>query len=337
MHSSSTAEQPPLQGRIDTHSHVVPPMYRKWLEGNRGYRGPYVDWDREAAADYLDRNGIATAIMSTSAPGLWIPGGDDRGQARALARGINEFCAEVVRDDPAHFGFFATLTLPDVDGCIAEATYAFNELRADGVVLMTNTDGRYLGSPEWDPLLEFLDQHHAVVFVHPTAPPGPPVPGISPGVADFLADSVRAAVNLVKKDCLSRFPNITFVLSHGGGYLPYAALRIARMALPETPQDDALAQLRRFYFDTALTSGPYALPALLSFAHPDHLVFGSDWPYASIADAVAFTERLDAYPASASQKHAINRGNAELLFPRFASAPARAMHDLARAASPPSE
>ena len=271
----------------------------------------------EAAAEHIDRNGIATAILSVSTPGAHVAGDDDQGARRGIARELNDYCAEVVREDPSRFGFFATLTLPDLDGSLVEAEYAFDELDADGVVLMTNTDGVYLGSGECDPLLELLDQREAVVFIHPTAPAGPGVPGVSPGVVDFLADSVRTAVSLIKGNCLQRFPRIKFVLSHGGGYLPYAALRIARMALPGQPQEQALGSLQGFYFDTALTSGPYALPSLLSFADPAHVTFGSDWPYAPLEDAAAFTDRLDAYPLSDGQIDAINRGNAEQLFPRL--------------------
>ena len=308
-----------MKGRIDTHAHVVPPVYRKFLEQNPAYHGPYVDWSKDAAAEYFERTGVATAIVSVSTPGARIAAGDDPGDTRRIARLVNEFSAELARDDPVRFGFFATLTLPDVDGAIAEAEYSLGELNADGVVLMTNTDGIYAGAPEWDPLLEYLDQRGTVVYLHPSGPAGPGVPGVTPGVSDFLADTVRGAVNLTRNGCLLRYPKLRFLLSHGGGFLPYAALRIARMALPAVPQEEALAQLQSFYFDTALTSGPFALPALLAFAADTHVTFGSDWPYAAIADAAAFTDRLDAYPLTQDQAEAVNRGNAELLFPRLAS------------------
>ena len=144
------------------------------------------------------------------------------------------------------------------------------------------------------------------------------MPGVSSGVTDFLADTVRSAVCMITNGCLLRYPNLKVLLSHGGGYLPYAALRIARMALPGVPHVEALAQLQRFYFDTALTAGPFGLPALLAFAPDTHVTFGSDWPYAATPDAAAFTDRLDAFGLAPEQRRAIDRGNAELLFPRLA-------------------
>ncbi|MFE2477921.1 hypothetical protein [Streptomyces sp. NPDC059389] len=66
-------------------------------------------------------------------------------------------------------GNFAVLPLPDVDGALAEAAHA---LDADGVMVLSNAHGRYLGDPEPEPLWAELDARAAVVLVHPTAPPG---------------------------------------------------------------------------------------------------------------------------------------------------------------------
>jgi predicted TIM-barrel fold metal-dependent hydrolase len=303
--------------RIDTHTHVVPPFYERWLREHPRYRGPYVPWSPATAIEHFDRLGIATGILSVSTPGSRIDAGDEPAATRELARRLNDYTADVVRAAPDRYGFFATLPLPDVDHALAEAAYALDELHADGVVLMTNTDGVYLGDPRWDPLLDYLDGRGAVVFAHPTGHTTPGLDGVSAGVIDFLADTVRAAVNLARHDCPRRYPRIRFLLAHGGGYLPYAALRIARMALPGLPRDEALGVLRRFGFDTALTAGPYALPSLLAFAAGDHVTYGSDWPYCPIDDAIAFTERLDAYPIGGDLAYSINRGNAERLFPRL--------------------
>ena len=93
-------------------------------------------------------------------------------EARLRAREVNEYSAEVVAARPERFGFFATLTLPDVEGALAEARYALDTLLADGIVLLANNDGRYLGDPGFEPLLEFLHHRRAVVFIHPGELPG---------------------------------------------------------------------------------------------------------------------------------------------------------------------
>ena len=77
------------------------------------------------------------------------------------------------------------------------------------------------------------------------------------------------------------------------------------------------ARLRRFYFDLALSSSPYALPSLLAFADPARITFGSDWPFATKARSWHFARLLDEYPLTPEQRHAIDRGNAEQLFARL--------------------
>jgi predicted TIM-barrel fold metal-dependent hydrolase len=167
--------------------------------------------------------------------------------------GSNEAAAECVKDHPNRFGLFATLTLPDVDGALQAASYAFDELSADGIVLLANSRGNYLGNPGFDPLMAELDRRGAIVFVHPTELPGPAAPGIPPFAADFLLDTTRAAFHLVRNDVPSRYPDIKFILAHAGGFVPYAAHRLALTIAEATRRDlpQVLDAFRSFYFDTA--------------------------------------------------------------------------------------
>jgi predicted TIM-barrel fold metal-dependent hydrolase len=233
--------------------------------------------------------------------------------AGALATSLRD---AVVRERPDRFGLFATLTLPDVDGAIAEAHYAFDHLQADGVVLLANVGGRYLGDPAFDRLFAMLDEREAVVFVHPSDLPGPAIDGAPPYAADFLLDTTRAAITLVTSGTLTRYPKLRIILSHGGGFLPYAAYRIATLFHDSSPET-GLALLRRFYFDVALSSSPAALPSLCAFADPSHITFGSDSPYAPDAIASWMGGMADAYPFASDVRYAIDRGNAEMLFPRL--------------------
>lgn len=305
-----------LPARIDTHHHIVPPAYAAWLERRGVSAGglPIPAWSEQGALDLMDAAGIETGIFSVSTPGVHL--GDDA-EARQMARRVNEFAADVAARYPRRFGFFATLTLPDVEGAIAEAAYAFDVLKADGVVLLANVRGGYLGDASIEPLMAELDRRRAVVFVHPSELPAPPLPGIPPFAADFLLDTTRAAINIARAGWLERFAGLKIILSHGGGFVPYAAERIARICAPGGSSEDGIARLRRFYFDTALSSSRYALPSLLAFADPTHVCFGSDWPYAPKARALHFTRLLDDHPLDAAQRHAIARGNALRLFPRL--------------------
>ncbi|GCE40085.1 amidohydrolase [Rhodococcus sp. USK10] len=306
--------------RIDVHQHVLPPEYAAWLtKKGIGVAGgiDLPEWSADAALEVMRDFGISRAILSVSTPGVHL--GDDA-EARIMARVVNDYTAQVVRDRPDRFGFFATLTLPDVDGAIAEAEHALTTLGADGVVLIANSRGRYLGDPAFDPLMADLDRHRAVVFVHPGELPGPDVDGIPSFAMDFLLDTTRAAFNLVKNDVPRRFPNISFILAHAGGFLPYASHRISLAMVATGARDpfEALQDFAGFYYDTALSASPAALPSLLNFAAPGHVLYGSDWPFAPAAAGAYFNSHLDSTATLDDATRAeINHLNADTLFPRL--------------------
>lgn len=317
-------------GSVDTHHHVVPPAFRDWLVDRGLYVGRQVAWTVPAALAMLDAHEIATAIVSTGPIGVTLPAADRASKARE----VNEVTAEMARGRPDRFGFFATLPLPDVDAALDEVRVAFDELDADGVAVPTNVEGRYLGDPAFEPVLDELDRRRAIVFTHPTAVAGStPAPGIPPYVADFLLDTVRTAVDLVRTGSTERHPHLRIILSHGGGFLPYAAQRLstAPHVWGERTPEAVLSELRRFWFDTALTASPASLPALLAFAEPGHVLHGTDWPFAE--DEIAVHNRLlDAHPLTAEQRRSIARGGA----PRSCSRGWPAERRLAPRSQPPS-
>jgi 6-methylsalicylate decarboxylase len=305
--------------RIDTHQHIVPPGYREWIASHGVDAGGMAPpaWSVAAALSSMDELETAAGIVSLSTPGVHLTG-DSAGpapQARQWARRVNEFSAEVVKDHPERFGFFATLTLPDVQGALDELAHAFDVLNADGVILPANVYGRYLGDARFDDLFDELDRRGGTVFVHPAELPAAPVEGIPPFAVDFLLDTTRAALNLARSGTLERCPDVRIILPHGGGFLPYAAARMAPFA---GGQDAALgrARLGRFYFDIALSS-PSALPSLFAFADPDRVLFGSDFPFPPQPVVVSTARRWEKFEIDARLRHAVDRGNAERLFPRF--------------------
>lgn len=262
----------------------------------------------------MDSTHIGTGILSVSAPGVFLGGGTD---ARSTARAVNTYTAELVKDRPDRFGHFASLPLPDVDGALAEIEYAFDELGADGIVLMSNAQGKYLGDKEFEPMWQELDSREAVVFVHPTSPPMQVLAGLPSPVLDFPFDTTRTAVHIVVNGVFRRHPRLRVILSHAGGFLTFAAYRFVAAARFNSgiEPDEIFEDLSRFYFDTALSSTPSSMPSLMAFADPNRITFGSDFPFAPRDGE--FDAMLNAYPMDDAQRYAIDRGNAEALFPRL--------------------
>lgn len=318
--------------RIDTHHHMVPPDYRKALDkagiADAGGRA-MPDWSPEASLDTMAKLGVATAILSVSAPGTtMLPAAAD---AAALARDVNDYSAELVAAQPDRFGFFATLPMPHLDASDAEAVRALDELNADGVFLLANSVGTYVGAQGQDALFAELDKRSAVVFIHPAELPGPTIDGVLPFAADFLLDTSRAAYLLVRNGIRRRYPNIRFILSHAGGFVPYASYRMAMGITSDVGGSpaDHLDDFASFYFDTALSSTAAALPSLLAFAKPGHVTFGSDFPFAPVEVSQLYAAGLESYGGlDDAGRRAIDRTNALALFPRLGNAPAPAAPSL---------
>ncbi|RDH74801.1 amidohydrolase [Mycolicibacterium moriokaense] len=307
--------------RIDTHLHLIPPDYRKALhragvDDSGGRALP--DWSAAAALQTMAELDVGTAILSVSTPGTtFLPRASD---AAALARDLNDYTADLVASAPERFGFFATVPLPHLDEGVAETARALDDLGADGVVLLANNAGTYVGEEGQDELFAALDARSAVVFIHPHELPGPTVPGLPPFAADFLLDTTRAAYLLVRNGIRRRYPNIRFILGHAGGFVPYASHRMAVSIMADTGRSpaDSLADFSSFYFDTALSSSAAALPTLLAFAQPGHITFGSDWPYAPVAAGHYFAAGLAGLDDE--DRARIERTNALALFPRLGAA-----------------
>jgi len=307
--------------RVDVHQHVVPPFWAKALPAHGGDPSGTVvpQWSPESAIGFMDSQEIATGILSLTAPSVanWY-----KSQRREMARRVNEYTADLVAKRPDRFGNFATLPLPDVEGSLRELEYALDTLAADGVILLANYSGRYLGDPAFDPLWAELDRREAVVFIHPGQPPLPTIPGVAGPLVDYPYDTTRAAVQLVLNGTLEKHSRVRVILAHAGGFLPFASHRIAELARvfrsDAAESVDILTAMRRFYFDTALSSSPAALPTLKSFAGAERVLFGSDFPYANAGIGASFASKLDAYDDLTADEHAaISHVNAWTLFPRL--------------------
>ena len=139
-----------------------------------------------------------------------------------------------------------------------------------------------------------------------------------------MFETTRAVTSYILSGAAKRYPNIRIIIPHAGATLPVLADRIvgAAMLLPglkASPQD-VMDALGRFNYDLAGTPVPRQLPALRTFANPDRILFGSDWPFTPMP-AVSFgMQRLDAFLAAEPDfLEAIERKNALNLFPKFAT------------------
>lgn len=312
-------------GAIDVHTHYLPQVYRDafkavGMQNPDGYHVGVPDWSVESQLANMERLGIETAVMSISSPGILIPGSD----VPRLAREINEVGAQVARDHPGRLGFYAVLPLPDVDAALEEIAYAYDELGAWGVSLLTHTQGVYLGDEKLRPIFEELGRRGAVTLVHPTAPAAL-VPNVMEGwsrsMFEYFADTTRAVINLVFSGQLRDNPGVRMLLPHAGSSLPMLAQRLERNIWRANSEagfeqyPSMIDTLKGCWFDLAGSSLPYQIHTMRAFADPKKIVWGSDFPFTSgpMAAELAADQRTTDQTTEA-EKVAYLRDNALALF-----------------------
>lgn len=304
--------------RIDAHVHVAPPEYAAVIGGLEG-AAAMPGFSLEQARAFMQRHQIDAAVISTGPPGVYF---GDQGAASELAAVLNERYAEIVAAEPSRFAALAVLPLPDVDAALAELSHALDDLELDGVWLSSNVAGTYLGDPELEPLLDELERRGAYVFVHPGFPPyAPPAPRWPVWLLELPFETTRAIVNLLYSGSFDRCPSIRFQFAHLGGTAPFLAERIASLVAREPRfraaiNREPLHYLQSLWYDTGLSNALPGLAAVREIAPLERIVFGTDWPYAALAEGGDPAPALAALGADRRLVDAVNIG---ALVPRLRS------------------
>jgi 6-methylsalicylate decarboxylase len=307
--------------RIDTHHHVYPPRYlaqerERIQKTTHALFARLLEWTPARALEVMDRNGIATAIASISAPGIWF---GDAEAAHRSARECNEYCARLASDHKGRFGQFAAIPLPDVDGSLREIEYLYDTLKADGIALTTNYDDKYPGEDAFTPVFDELNRRKAVVYFHPTAASFAfnRVKDIPPPTIEFPFDTTRTITSLLFSGTFSRCPDIRWIFSHGGGALGMVANRLVglsrtRPELAARVPGGVKQELSKLYLDVVGVTTPGALHAVLDIVPVSQLLFGTDFPFWAPDITI---KGLAGLKLSATDLQAIERDNALKLLP----------------------
>lgn len=307
------------KGRIDLHHHFLPQDYMKAeKERSSATHGntDMLSWTPEKSIAEMDKAGVAFAFASTSTPGVWY-GEVDLG--RRLTRQWTDAAAEAIHNYPTRFGLFAPLPLPDTDGSLAQIAYALDEVKADGLGLLANFEGKWLGDPSFAPVMEELNRRQAIVYVHPTFTPcvTNTIPGANMQLVEFPFETTRTIANLIMSGTTTKFPDIRWIFAHNGGATPMLIGRLEEQdhrGMGHNFPAGMRAELRKFYYDNASAWNSSAMAALMNLVPNDHMFFGSDYPFLSATEAVHKFDQLKIDPAL---RTAIERNNAFKLFPRL--------------------
>lgn len=249
---------------IDVHHHIIPKQAPKSLN--------FPKWSIEEDLEAMDRLGVEVSLLSVPVSG----------NSEMVLR-INEHLASLVQYNTNRYGFFASLSLENIDSTLGQVEYAYQSFQAVGFILPTNYNGLYLGSEKLVPLLDELDKRNAVVLIHPTAPSGDNFPTFNRdlSVYEYPLETTRAVMDMIYNNRLSQFPNIKWIISHAGGTIPFLSHRLSiahEWNGVSQNENEVLEAIGSLYFDLALSTADNVYQCLKSVTSESHILLGTDYP-----------------------------------------------------------
>jgi aminocarboxymuconate-semialdehyde decarboxylase len=208
--------------------------------------------------------------------------------------------------------------LQNPEAAAQELRRAVVNLGLRGVQIGTTMENVPLDDPRFEPFFATAAELNVPVMLHPY------YVGTRAEFADFYLTNLTrnpletclAASRLILSGCLDRHPNLTIILVHAGGFMPYQVGRLDHGFRVRTETRAKIASppssyLRRFYFDT-ITHAAVPLKFLIELVGPDRVLLGTDIPF-DMAD-LRFQEYQATAELDAETLEAINNGNASRLF-----------------------
>jgi aminocarboxymuconate-semialdehyde decarboxylase len=313
--------------KIDLHTHYYPPVYFDKIRDLPSefsfdkspsgqtiikYRGarffgvtpPMTDVARRL--EDMDRVGIDVEVISLSTPNVFFA---DAEHQPDIARMTNDAYAELIAQYPARFKGFASIPMDAPDAALNELHRAIDELKLNGVILLSNIGGKPLTSPEFRPFFAEANRMKLCILLHPMLPANtePFREYVLGPIVGFMFDTTLAVARMCFDGMLHEFPDIRWIVGHLGGAVPYLMERMdngwrdfpeCRAKIDELPS----VYLKRLYYDT-VNFNPHMLMMVREMMGADRMVLGSDYPHllGSIERAVSSIESLE-IPEDEKQK-----------------------------------
>jgi len=305
--------------KLDLHTHYYPPIYFdkirelpsefSFAKSTSGqtiitYRGarffgvtpPMTDVAQRIAD--MDRVGIDVEVVSLSTPNVFFA---DAQRQPEIARIVNDAYAELIAKHPARFKAFASIPMDAPDEALKELHRAINDLKLNGVILLSNIGGQPLTSPVYRPFFEEANRMKLCILLHPMLPANadPFREYVLGPIVGFMFDTTLAVARMCFDGVFRNLPDIRWIVAHLGGAVPYLMERMdngwrdfaeCRAKIDDLPS----TYLKRLYYDT-VNFNPHMLTMVREMIGADHMVMGSDYPHllGSIDRSVSSIESLD--------------------------------------------
>jgi 4-oxalmesaconate hydratase len=328
---------------IDCHGHytTAPEPHNRWRETQKaafksGEAPPaYPAISDDEIRETIEQNqlrlirerGADHTIFSPRASAMAHHVGD-QAVSEAWSIACNDLIARVVDLFPETFTGVCMLPqspATDLTASIRELRRCVEELGFIGCNLNPDPGGGHfnhppLTDPYWFPIYEAMCELDVPAMIHVS---GSCNSALHATGSFYIAADTVAFMQLIEGDLFARFPNLRFIIPHGGGAVPYHWGRYRGLAdMLKKPTLDRHV-MNNVFFDTCVYHQP-GVNLLAEVIETKNILFGSEMVGAvrgidpQTGHYFDDTKRyVDALPVSDAQRHAIFEGNARRVFPRL--------------------
>jgi 4-oxalmesaconate hydratase len=282
---------------IDCHGHytTAPAQLERWRKQQIDAKGDparMAEADGPAISDdeireSLERTqlrlqrerGTDLTIFSPRAGSMGHHIGDER-MSRQWSRTCNDLIRRVCDLYPKNFA--PVCQLPQSPGCrpenvIPELVRCVEELGFIGCNLNPDPSGGYwtdppLTDPWWYKLYEKLIELDVPAMIHVSHSCNPNFHFTG---AHYINADTAAFMQLLQSDLFERFPDLRFIIPHGGGAVPYHWGRYRGIAIDMKRPEPAALMGQNLYFDTCVYHQP-GINLLAEVVPVDNILFASE-------------------------------------------------------------
>jgi aminocarboxymuconate-semialdehyde decarboxylase len=294
----------------------APPTLKPWKE--------WFDLDEQLAR--MDATGHQVDVICSLGPYSVHFSELPPEEGREAALIWNEAMAKAQREHPGRVWGTAAIPLVDPQIAIDVLDHAVNKLGLVGANLpgSVGSDPR-IDAERLEPFYERAARLGVPLFLHPTDAVFPDMlQGYDGALYLSLGRVIEvsvAAARLIYSGMMERHPDLTIVMSHTGGALPYQAGRLDKNGKAAKLGQHPSVYLKRMYTDT---TSPHALGIrfAIDFFGLDHVMYGDDYPCWDPDEALKYCDEVG---LSSADRQTLFNDNARRLFKLNAPGPREAV------------
>lgn len=225
-------------------------------------------------------------------------------EAAKICWSANEELLQTVKDNADIYeSAVAMLPMNNIDQSLKILEQVAQNEKLAGIQLFTRALDKSIADPEFEAIFSKTSELNIPIWLHPVFDENKQDNNIT---FSWEYELTQAMYQIVNRDYFKKYPNLKIIVHHAGAMVPFFSERIKRTMTPQKYLD-----FKKFYVDTAILGNTKALELALSFYGSEHVLFGTDTPFAVMPNGATseIVSAIDQMNISETVKADIYRNN----------------------------